>query len=403
MTDNQPVYLDYNATTPLDPRVFEAMREWYAGPPSNSGSGTHVYGQRARDAVERARQQVAEVLGAGPEEVFFTSGATESNNIAILGLTSFAEQTGRKHILSTSIEHKAVLEPLDELRRRGFDVELLPVTEGGYVEPDVLKDHLRSDTLLVSVMHANNETGVLQPLNAIAELLVETDTLFHTDAAQTFGKDVEELRNLKCDFISISGHKIYGPQGVGALYVRRRGAARRPLDSLLFGGGQERGLRPGTIPVPLVVGLGAAAEFAASEHDTRASAASRIKEQLLAGLQSVEYRINGDLSRSQPHVLNVSFPGVDSEALMMALKDEIAISNGSACTSASYAPSHVLLAMGLDEDRISESVRISWGLLAAVGQSESRIADAVRFSWGPGVSELPFAPIARAIEMLRTS
>ena len=361
MTDSSPVYLDYNATTPLDPRVFEVMQEWYAGPPSNSGSRTHVFGQRARDAVEAARKQVAKVLGAGSEEVFFTSGATESNNIAILGLASFAEQTGRKHILSTAIEHKAVLEPLDQLRQRGFDVELLPVSEGGFVEPETVKDHLRPDTLLVSVMHANNETGVLQPLTEIAELLDGTDTFFHTDAAQTFGKEVEELRNLPCDFISISSHKIYGPQGVGALYVRRRGAARRPLDSLLFGGGQERGLRPGTIPVPLVVGLGTAAELAASEYKSRAAAAGRVKEQLLSGLQAVDHHINGDLSRSQPHVLNVSFPGVDSEALMMALRDDIAISNGSACTSDSYDPSHVLLSMGLDEDRISESVRISWG------------------------------------------
>lgn len=361
MTDSRPVYLDYNATTPLDPRVFEAMREWYGGPPSNSGSRTHIFGQRARDAVEAAREQVASVVGTGAEEVFFTSGATESNNIAILGLARFAGQTERKHILSTAIEHKAVLEPLDQLQRHGFDVELLPVNEAGFVEPDTVRNHLRPDTLLVSVMHANNETGVLQPLTEIAELLDGTDTFFHTDAAQTFGKEVEELRNLPCDFISISSHKIYGPQGVGALYVRRRGAARRPLDSLLFGGGQERGLRPGTIPVPLVVGLGAAAELAASEYKSRASAASRVKEQLLSGLQAVDHHINGELSRSQPHVLNVSFPGVDSEALMMALRDDIAISNGSACTSDSYDPSHVLLAMGLDEDRISESVRISWG------------------------------------------
>lgn len=360
-TRDTAIYLDYNATTPLDPRVFEAMSEWYAGPPANSGSRTHVFGQQARDAVEAARQQVADVLGFGPEEIFFTSGATESNNIAILGLASFAEQTGRKHILSTAIEHKAVLEPLDRLRRQGFDVELLPVTGGGYVEPDTVKASLRADTLLVSVMHANNETGVLQPVTEIASLLDGTDAFFHIDAAQTFGKEVDELRNLPCDFISISSHKIYGPQGVGALYVRRRGAARRPLDPLLFGGGQERGLRPGTVPVPLVVGLGTAARLADREYRQRALAALQLKQALLSGLQSVEHHINGDPSRTQPHVLNLSFPGVDSEALMMALRDEIAISNGSACTSDSYDPSHVLLAMGLDEDRISESVRISWG------------------------------------------
>ncbi len=376
----KPVYLDYNATTPIDRRVLEAMQEWFAGPPANSGSRTHIYGQNAREAVEAARVQVADVLGASSEDVFFTSGATESNNIAILGLAGFAEKSGRKHILSTAIEHKAVLEPLDELRRRGFDVELLPVTTGGYLDPETVKKRLRSDTLLISVMHANNETGVLQPVHEIASLLDGTDTLFHTDAAQTFGKEVDELRALHCDFISISSHKIYGPQGVGALYVRRREAARRPLAPLLFGGGQERGLRPGTIPVPLVVGLGTAAALATTEFRERAFAAKQVKDALLEGLQAVNFHVNGDLNRSQSHVLNVSFPGVDSEALMMALRDEIAISNGSACTSASYAPSHVLLAMAINEDRINESIRVSWGL---------------------GVDTIPVDLIVSAIERMR--
>jgi cysteine desulfurase len=379
MTSTQPVYLDYNATTPLDSRVFEAMQEWFCGPPANAGSRTHPYGQRARDAVEDARQQVADCLGAATYEVVFTSGATESNNIAILGLVEFGERTGRKHILSTTIEHKAVLEPLNRMSELGFEVEVLPVTPGGSVDVEIIRKSLRSDTLLVSVMHANNETGVLQPVREIAELLDGTDTLFHTDAAQTFGKETEELKTLPCDFISISSHKIYGPQGVGALYVRRHGAARRPLDSLLFGGGQERGLRPGTIPVPLVVGFGRAVGLAISEHQDRATEANRVKDQLIAGLQSVDHEINGDQTIAQTHVLNVSFPGVNSEALMMALRDKIAISNGSACTSASYDPSHVLLAMGLDEDRISESVRISWGA---------------------GVSEIPVELIVSAVESL---
>jgi cysteine desulfurase len=379
MTITQPVYLDYNATTPLDSRVFESMQEWFCGPPSNAGSRTHPYGQRARDAVEVARQQVADCLGAAPDEVVFTSGATESNNIAILGIAEFGERTERKHILSTTIEHKAILEPLNRMSQLGFEVEVLPVTQGGSVDVETIRKSLRNDTLLVSVMHANNETGVLQPVHEIAELLDGTDTLFHTDAAQTFGKETEELKTLPCDFISISSHKIYGPQGVGALYVRRRGAARRPLDSLIFGGGQERGLRPGTIPVPLVVGFGQAVGLAMSEYQDRATEANRVKDQLIAGLQSVDHEINGDQTMAQPHVLNVCFPGVDSEALMMALRDKIAISNGSACTSASYDPSHVLLAMGLDEDRISESVRISWGA---------------------GVSEIPVKLIVSAVESL---
>jgi len=356
-----PIYLDYNATTPLDPRVFEEMLPWFQGDPSNAGSRTHVFGQRAKQAVDQAREQVAEVIGASPAEICFTSGATESNNLAILGLADYGERTGRKHILSTAIEHKAVLEPLEQMQKRGFEIDFLPVTPGGYVEPGTIEQHLRPDTLLVSVMHANNETGVLQPLAEIADLVNNSDTFLHTDAAQTFGKEVESLRDIQYDFLSISGHKIYGPQGVGALYVRRRGAERRPLDPLLLGGGQERGLRPGTIPIPLVVGLGTASEFAAQEHNERRIAANRVKEKLLAGLASVEHHINGDNSRSQPHVLNISFRGVDGEALMMALREHVAISNGSACTSASYDPSHVLLAMQLTDDRLSEAVRLSWG------------------------------------------
>ncbi|MFO1003462.1 MAG: aminotransferase class V-fold PLP-dependent enzyme [Planctomycetaceae bacterium] len=202
-----PVYLDYNATTPMDPRVLEAMIPWFLTP-SNAGSRTHSYGQAARDAVEKARKQVADIINAKPEEIFFTSGATESNNIAILGLTEYGVKTGRMHIISTEIEHKAVLEPLDEMRRRGFEVDLAPVTSGGYVEPDAIKERLRKDTLLVSVMHANNETGVLQPVEEISELLAGTPALFHTDAAQTFGKEVESLRRLKCDMLSISGHDL---------------------------------------------------------------------------------------------------------------------------------------------------------------------------------------------------
>lgn len=358
MCEPQPVYLDYNATTPLDPRVFEVMAKWYTGPPANAGSRTHVYGQRAKDAVETARSQVASVLDVPAQEVFFTSGATESNNIAILGLTAFGQKTGRRHILSTAIEHKAVLEPLEEMRRRGFEVELLPVTSGGYVEPEMVKSRLRSDTLLVSVMHANNETGVRQPLPEIAELLADSETLLHTDAAQTFGKEVDELKAVPCDLISISGHKIYGPQGIGALYVRRRRGQKRSVEPLVFGGGQERGLRPGTVPVALAVGLGKAAELAGQEYRQRAAAAKTIKDQLLADLQSVDHQINGDPQRCQPHVLNVSFPGIDSEALMMAMRANLALSSGAACGSSEGRASHVLTSMNVNG---SMALRLSWG------------------------------------------
>jgi cysteine desulfurase len=333
-----------------------------------------VYGQQAKEAVEKARRQIADVMAAEPSEIIFTSGATESDNLVVLGLAAFGERTGRKHIVSTGIEHKAVLEPLAELQRRGFKVELAPVTSDGYVDPDAIRRRLRPDTLLVSVMHANNETGVLQPVQEIAAFIAGSETFFHTDAAQTFGKEVESFRHLSCDLMSISGHKIYGPQGIGAVFIRRRRAKRPPLAALMFGGGQERGLRPGTLPVALVVGLGEAAELARHEHAARRAAAEQVKVQLIADLQRIEHRINGDQSRCQPHLLNVSFPGVDSEALMMALRDQLAFSNGAACTSDRYGSSHVLEAMGLEPERISSAVRISWG---------------------PGVTEVPTGLAAR--------
>jgi cysteine desulfurase len=272
-----PLYLDYNATTPMDPRVLEVMLPWFLTP-SNAGSRTHVYGQNAKDAVENARRQIAELFGSQPEEVFFTSGATESNNLAILGLAEHGERTGRRHIISTAIEHKAVLEPLDRMRRLGFDVELAPVTSGGYVEPETIQQMLRPETLLVSVMHANNETGILQPVHEISQLLRGSETLFHTDAAQTFGKEVPALQSLKVDLASISGHKIYGPQGIGALLVRRRGTQKRAVQPLQFGGGQERGVRPGTVPVALSVGLGEAARLAGLEWQARRAASIAIRD-----------------------------------------------------------------------------------------------------------------------------
>ena len=357
----KPLYLDYNATTPLDPEVFEVMRPFYVEGAANAGSRTHVYGQRARDAVERARSQVASLISARPEEIVFTSGATESNNAVLLGLIRHGLETDRRHILATSVEHKSVLKPLDRLSRAGFEVELLPVTSGGYVEPDAVRERLRIDTLLVTMMHANNETGVLQPIAQVADLLQSSRTLFHIDAAQTFGKEVETLARVRCDFLSVSGHKIYAPQGVGALYTCRRGASRLPLDPLLLGGGQEWGLRPGTLPVPLIVGLGAAADLAARVYREREAQARQLKDRFLDALNAVDHRINGSLERSQSHVVNVSFPRVDGEALMLALRSELAFSNGAACTSALYSTSHVLRAMGLPEERIVSAARFSWG------------------------------------------
>jgi cysteine desulfurase len=338
-----------------------------------------VYGHRAKEAVDKSRGQVADLLGADPAEIIFTSGATESNNLVLLGLAQHGKATGRQHILASSIEHKAVLEPLKCLSRLGFEVELVPVTSGGYVEPDAVRDRLRADTLLVSVMHANNETGVLQPVLEIGEILTNSGTLFHVDAAQSFGKEVETLKTVRCDFVSISAHKIYGPKGVGALYARRQPSQRRPLAPIIYGGGQEMGFRPGTLPVPLIVGLGKAAELASMEYRARHEIADRIKRQVLEDLVAVDHRINGDLGHTQPHVLNVSFPGIDAEALMVAIRRDAAISNGAACSSAEYSTSHVLKAMGLPMDVISS---------------------AVRFSWGPGTAKIDMGRIVRRLRGL---
>lgn len=355
-----PIYLDYNATTPLDPRVFEAMKEWYLGPPANSGSRTHVYGQRAKDAVEIARSQVAAVVAAKPEEIIFTSGATESNNLAILGLAAHGEATGKKHIISTAIEHKAVLEPLQYLGKKGFEIELVPVCKGGYVDPNDVIRRVRDDTLLVSVMHANNETGIIQPVKEIGVALQHKPAFFHIDAAQTFGKE-DGLSGIAFDLLSASSHKIYGPQGIGALVIKRRGISLIPISCLAHGGGQERGTRPGTVPVALAVGFGEAAHLAKSEYYARAERTIFIRKSILDALSKVEHFVNGETTRCQSHVLNVRFPGVDGEALMMALREVLAFSNGSACTTELYSPSHVLTAMGLNEEEAIESIRLSWG------------------------------------------
>jgi cysteine desulfurase len=355
-----PVYLDYSATTPVDSRVAKVVVRFMAEEFGNAGSRSHEFGLRAKEAVQRAREQIAAVVDAKPEEVTFTSGATESNNLAILGLAPFGETNHKRHIVSTPIEHKAVLEPLDVLKRRGFEVTLVPPGSDGRVAPSDVLSEIRSDTLLVSVMHANNETGTIQPLREIADLLSNHDCFFHVDAAQGFAKDLEALRHQRIDLISISGHKIFAPKGIGALIGRIRGFRRPPLEPLFFGGGQERGLRPGTLPTQLAVGLGLAAQIAIEEYAVRREACLKIRKEALTHLQSLGLSINGSVGASLPHVLNVSIPGADSEAVMLSLKGIVAISNGSACTSASYRPSHVLTAMGLSPERVQGAVRLSW-------------------------------------------
>jgi cysteine desulfurase len=316
--------------------------------------------RRETRAVRRARDQMAAVVGAQRDEVLFTSGATESNNLALLGLAAHGEKTGRKHLVSSRIEHKAVLEPLEELERRGFEVTLVGCDAGGRVAAGEVATALRPDTLLVSLMQANNETGVRQPVIEVAEALAGHPAFFHVDAAQGFGKELEPLRNKRVDLISVSGHKIFGPKGVGALITRRRGYDRVPLKPLVFGGGQERGLRPGTLPVGLIAALGEAAEQALKELAQRQKRCLAIRERAMKALWPLEPRLNGSEVWGMDHVLNVSFPGLDSEALMVGLKDLVAISNGSACTSHSYTPSHVLEAMGMTEDEINGAVRLSW-------------------------------------------
>jgi cysteine desulfurase len=329
----------------------------------NAGSRTHTYGQTAKERVNRARQEVADVVAARSEEVIFTSGATESNNLALLGLAAHGEKSGRRHIISTQIEHKAVLEPLQALAGRGFEVTLLPPTPGGWVEPQEVAQALRPDTLLVSVMAVNNETGTIQPIDEIASELADHGAYFHVDGAQAFGKLIEPLRNRRIDLISISGHKVYAPKGIGALVSRRRSYRRVPLQPLMYGGGQERGLRPGTLPVPLIAGLGMAAAVALEENVKWRSYCSEFKAKLIAALEPLGIELNGDARRTVPHTVNLSLPGIDSEAAILALKDIVAVSNGSACTSQSYQPSHVLAAMQFPPDRVSGALRLSWSHL----------------------------------------
>jgi cysteine desulfurase len=361
---NVPVYLDCNATTPIEPDVLDLVIHYMRDEYGNAGSRTHEFGARAKQAVQKARDQVAALVDASRDEVIFTSGATESNNLAILGLAPHGERSGRKHIVTTAIEHKAVLEPVELLRQRGFEVTIVPPTSGGRVDPEAVRDALRPDTLLVSVMHVNNETGVIQPLDGVADVLRGHEAYLHVDAAQGFGKELTMLRNKRIELISVSGHKIYAPKGVGALIIRRRDMIKVPLAALMVGGGQERGLRPGTLPVALIAGLGLAAELAWARRTQRAS---RVAELLSAARQAF-VSLGGEFVGDQNHTISttasVAVPGVDSEAALLALQPEIAASNGAACTSQNYTASHVLTAMGLPLAVIRGAIRFSWSHLS---------------------------------------
>lgn len=356
----KPVYLDCAATTPIEAEVVRLVTRFLVEEYGNAGSRTHEFGAKAKQAVQKARDQIANVVRCDREEVVFTSGATESNNLAVLGLAEFGERERRRHIVSTSIEHKAVLEPLGEMTRRGFEVDYVMPDARGRVHVHEIVAKVRADTLLVSMMHANNETGVIQPIEELAAALQSHPAFLHVDAAQSFGKVFSPLQNKRVDLISASAHKIFGPKGVGALITRRRGYEKLPLKPLTFGGGQERGLRPGTLPVPLIVGFGAAAELALKAHPARQKRCEVFRSELETALRPLGLQVHGDSSPRLPHIVNFSLPGFDSEAVMVAIKDEIAVSNGSACTSASYTPSHVLKAMALTDAEIAGALRLSW-------------------------------------------
>lgn len=364
------VYLDFSATTPVSKPVADLVYQLMIEDYGNAGSRTHEFGVAAKRAVEAARGQVAAVVDADKTEVTFTSGATESNNIAILGLREHAEKNGKRHIITSKIEHKAVLEPVEFLEKQGFEVTYLDAGESGLVDVEQLKAALREDTLLVTLMHINNETGCIQPIADVCEALKDHEAYLHVDAAQSFGKLSDELKNERIDMISASGHKVYAPKGVGALIARRRGFIKIPLKPIMFGGGQEKGLRPGTLPVPLIGGFGLACEIAAKEAQGWVTTAAAKKAKLLEALSELGAIENG--TNTSPFVLNFSVPGINSEAAMVNFKGIVAVSNGSACTASSYKPSHVLSAMGLDQQRIMGAIRLSLS-----GDSEIPEADIV--------------------------
>jgi Cysteine sulfinate desulfinase/cysteine desulfurase and related enzymes len=355
----QPVYLDYQATTPTDPRVVSAMLPYFAEVFGNPHSRSHRFGLEAEAAVERARKQVARSIGADAKEIVFTSGATEANNLAIKGVGRF-HRDRRAHVVTCAIEHKCVLESCRSLEQDGFTVTRLPVQASGRIDLNQLDAAVRDDTALVSVMAANNEIGTLQPLAEIAAICHRKGAYFHTDAAQAVGKIHLDVRAMDIDLLSLSGHKLYGPKGIGALYVRRRPRVR--LEPLFSGGGQERGLRSGTLPAPLCVGLGAACDIAAASIDEEIPRLRRLRDRLFDGLVArlTHVYVNGGIDQRLAGNLNLRFPGVDSEELMARLGD-LAMSSGSACTSASIEPSYVLRAIGLDAEAAHASVRIGLG------------------------------------------
>lgn len=358
MTVKTPVYLDYAATTPVDKRVAEKMIPYLTETFGNPASNSHAFGWEAEEAVEKARVDIAALINADPKEIIFTSGATESDNLAIKGAANFYKTKG-KHLITVKTEHKAVLDTMRELERQGFEVTYLDVQENGLVDLDVLKAAIRDDTILVSVMWVNNEIGVVQDIPTIGEICRERKIIFHVDAAQACGKVPVDVEAAKVDLLSMSGHKVYGPKGIGALYVRRKPRVR--LEAQMHGGGHERGFRSGTLPTHQIVGMGEAFRIAKEELEQDMAHYRKLRDIFLKGIEGIEeVYINGDLEHRAPNNLNVSFNFVEGESLIMAVK-ELAVSSGSACTSASLEPSYVLRALGRNDELAHSSLRITFG------------------------------------------
>ncbi len=378
MTPHLPIYFDYGATTPCDPRVVDAIIPWLREHFGNPASRSHAWGWEAEEAVEKARTQVAALIGADPREIVWTSGATESNNLAIKGAAHFYQTRG-KHIITVKTEHKAVLDTCRELERQGFEVTYLDVQDNGLLDLNRFKDALRPDTVLVSVMFVNNEIGVIQDIAAIGALCRERGVIFHVDAAQATGKVVIDLAKLPVDLMSLASHKTYGPKGIGALYVRRKPRVR--IEAQMHGGGHERGMRSGTLPVHQIVGMGEAFRIAQAEMGAEIERIRSLQQRLLTGLQSIDQVfINGDLERRVPHNVNASFNFVEGESLIMGVKG-IAVSSGSACTSASLEPSYVLRALGRSDELAHSSLRMTIGRFTteqeidyAIGLLQDRVA-----------------------------
>ena len=355
-----PIYLDYSATTPVDPRVAEKMSECLTLEANfgNPASRSHIFGWKAEEAVETARRQVADLIHSDPREVVWTSGATESDNLAIKGAAHFYSKKG-KHIITSRIEHKAVLDSCRQLEREGFEVSYLDPEPSGLTKPESVAAAIRPDTILVSIMHVNNEIGVVNDIAAIGKLTREKGIIFHVDAAQSAGKQDIDLQSLQVDLMSFTAHKIYGPKGIGALFVRRKPRVR--IEAQMHGGGHERGMRSGTLATHQIVGMGEAYRIAAEEMHAENERVLALRKRLLAGLEDIEeVYVNGDIDRRVSGNLNISFNFVEGESLMMALRD-LALSSGSACTSASLEPSYVLRALGLNDELAHSSLRISIG------------------------------------------